>query len=139
MTTDADVLRVLQNGVKDAVAQSIVPNIPINFIGRNFNKPNDQKWLELVWIPNNQDLYYGEETLFQGIFRLVLHWPKNDAGVYSPLDTIASIAAYFQKSRPLQDDRISLQIYQKPLTGGMIPEDAENLFPASMSYRSFQP
>ena len=135
---DGDVLKVLQNEVKTAVAASDVPTIPVKFLGRSFTKPNDDKWLELIFIPNNQDNYWGDETLFQGIFRIALHWPLNDKGAYEPFDVIASVVKHFKKTTPLHGDNISLQIYQKPIVGGMITEASDNIIAASMSYRSFQ-
>jgi len=137
--TNADVLRVLQDETKAAVAQSIAPNLPIEFIGVTFIPPDDMKYVECVFIPNNQDNYWGDETLFQGIFRLVLNWPKNNQGAYDPFDVIGSIASHFKKTTPLHGATISLQIYQKPVVGGMLPEESANLFPATMSYRSYQP
>lgn len=138
--TDAAVLKTLQDAVKLAVAASNTPVLPIKFIGRIWEPPvNGGAYLELVFIPNNLDNYWNDETLFQGIFRMVLHQPLDDQGAYTPLGNIASIASFFKKSTPLHGENITLQIQQKPLVGGMIPTDTSNMFPASLSYRSFQP
>ena len=52
------IIRTFQNSVKQAVAASNTPSLPIKFKGRTFKPPKDQKYVEVVFIPNNpNDLF----------------------------------------------------------------------------------
>src|SRR6476660_2008262 len=105
---DGAILKVLQTAVIAAVAASVLPALPIKVVGRTYVPENDQKWLEIVWIPNNPTGdFLGDDKNYAGMIRLVLHWPNNDAGAYSPIEVIASVAAYFTKDRHLGAVKIS--------------------------------
>lgn len=132
---DIEILKVLQTAALDAVAASTMPALPVKPYGRTWVVPNDQKWLELVFIPNNREDYWGDEKNYTGMFRLILHWPNDDAGVYAPGAVITSIASYFAKDRPLQNVRI----YDNPNSMGVLEEGSELLFPISIRYQCFRP
>lgn len=138
--SDKLVIKTFQNAVKEAVANSILPTLPIKFKGRTFNPPKNQQYVEIVFIPNNPDgLFWGSEKTYQGIFRLVLHWPNDDQGIYEPLDVIESISSHFTKQRKLFTGAFALNIYEEPKLLGDIEAGKETLYPVSMSYRSFRP
>ena len=132
MIEDA-ILSSLQKAVIAAVAASSLPSLPVKYIGRSWVVPSDQKWLELVFIPNNSEDCWGDEQTHTGMFRMILHWPNDDAGAYGPLAVIKSIAGYFSKGTRLQN----VQIYAKPSLTGLIENSSENLFPVSLRYTSF--
>lgn len=129
-----DILSALQKGVIAAVAASITPALPVKYIGRTWTIPDDQKWLELVFIPNNSEDCWGDEQTHMGMFRFILHWPNQDAGAYEPLRVIRSIASYFVKGQRLQN----VQIYAKPALTGLVEDGSEMLFPASLRYITFE-
>lgn len=131
---DDEILEILQDAAGDAVATSIFTNLPIKYIGRTWVVPDDQKWLELVFIPNNENAAWGDETNYRGMFRLILHWPNNDAGALTPLGVLRSIADYFSKDRWLQKVKIS----DTPKLTGVLEEGSEMMFPASIRYQCFQ-
>lgn len=132
---DVTILRTLQQAVTAAVAASTLPALPVSYVDVDFAVPANQKWLEIVWIPNNrQGDYWGDEKNYQGMMRLVLHWPKNGGGAYSPLDLLSSIAAYFNNGRLLQN----VQIYASADFQGIISGEGDVLYPISMRYQSFR-
>ena len=132
---DGEILKVLQRGVMAAVTASplITSEFPIKFIGRSFTVPDDQKWLELVFLPNNRKDFWGDEKNYQGAFRVILHWPNDDEGAYGPLAVLGSIAAYFSKGLFLQN----VQICETPDLTGVLEQGSETLYPATIRYQSF--
>lgn len=131
---DVIILEVLQKATTAAVTGSDMPTLPIKFIGRSFIVPDDQKWLEVVFLPNNRAGYWGNEKDYRGTYRLLLHWPNNNEGAYEPMRVLASIARFFSKDTPLSGVTIS----DNPDTTGVIENGAENLFPVSIRYQSFR-
>lgn len=130
---DGTILERLQQATEAAVLASDTPSLPVAYLGRTFVVPNDQKYLEEVFIPNNREDTWGDQRHYQGMYRLILHWPKDDKGVHVPIGVLGSITAYFSKTKLLQD----VQISGNPTFGGMLAEKAENLYPASMRYTCF--
>lgn len=136
---DREILEILQGEVIKAVAASSLPDLPISFVGvHNDNiPPQDQKYLEIVYIPNNPtDQYIGEsdKQIYQGLMRLILHWPKDGGGVYQPMNTLASISEHFEKSVRYGG---KVQIYETPKFLGTIAEQSEMLYSCSIRYRCF--
>ena len=143
MQDEAAVLSALQKGVTAAVAQSDDADLPVKYImvdsdGTNdgsFTTPGDGKWLEIVWIPNNpQGRYLGDEQDYRGILRLVLHWPNQPTGAYSPLNLLGSITRFFTKGKVLS----GVQIYGIPNFTGIIEDKDDVLFPVSIYYTSYR-
>lgn len=138
---DVDILETLQKATIAAVAASGTPNIPVKYIGRTqigvaFTKPDDGKWLEIVFIPNNPNGdHWGNEKNYAGIYRLVLHWPNNNEGAYEPMRVLASICAFFSKENRLQNVTIS----DNPNLTGVLEQGSELLVPASIRYTCFRP
>lgn len=129
--TDAQILETLQNVLKDAVAASANATLPIAFVDINFEVPDDQKYVECVFLPDNIDnLCWGNERVFAGSFRMILHWPKNGEGPYIPMALIDEIASFFKKD-VLYD---GVQIVSVPNCGPPLAADAENLYPATIRY-----
>lgn len=136
MMDDGAVLETLQKATTQAVTLSTTPTLPIKFVSRTFVPPNDQKYLEVVFIPNNKpDSFYGNEQNLYGMYRLILHWPNDDAGAYAPLAAIKSIMGYFSKGLWLS----GVKICETPKLMNVLPDGAETLYPASLSYSSFHP
>jgi hypothetical protein len=134
---DGDILKILQQAVTAAVEASMIPTLPVKFYGRTFDpeeKAPDGKYLETVFIPNNPTGgYWGDEKDYMGMYRLILHWPNKDEGVYDPLDVLKSICSYFTKDRFLQIVKIS----DIPTLSSVQEIGSELLFPASLRYQSF--
>ncbi len=131
---DGTILAALQDGVAAAVLASTASTLPVKYIGRSWVVPNDQKWLELVFIPNNTNDFWGNEQNYRGMFRMVLHWPNDDAGSQGPLAVLKSIAGYFSKDRLLQ----MVQIYETPKLSGILEMGQETLYPCGFRYHCFR-
>lgn len=132
---DAAILEVLQKQVTVAVAATTLPASAVKYVGRDFTPPNDQKWLEVVWLPNNRDGdFWGQEQNYRGTLRLILHWPNRSNGAYEPINLLRDIVAPFSKGTMLQD----VQIYDNPSSGGVLEQGSENLFPVSIRYQCFK-
>ncbi len=132
---DVEILETLQQAAIVAVGESDMPELSIKFVGITFTPPDDQRYLELVFIPvNRNDDFWGDEKNYQGIFRMVLHWPNDGAGAYPPMNVLRSIAGYFTKDLALP----KVQIRAKPDLTGVLEEGAELLLPASIRYQSFR-
>lgn len=134
--TEREILETLQTAVRTgAVPNSITPTLPVKYIGRTFKVPNDQKYLEIISIPNNRTGgYWGDEKDHQGLFRLVLHWPNDNLGVYEPIDVIESIGSYFSKHRFFQ----GVKITERPDFRGALEMGHETLYPAQMRYQFYR-
>jgi len=133
---ESQILRALQNGVRDAVAESVMPTLPVAYVDVKFDKPNDQKWLEVVHIPNNDNsAFIGQEKNYMGLLRLVLHWPNVGAGSYTRLDLLGSIADYFTKGLMLD----GVQIVQAADYTGALREGDEVMYALSIRYVSYRP
>ena len=135
MTIDKDILQALQQKVIAAVAASTFPTLAIKFADVAFTIPNNQKWLEIIHIPNNpSDVTWGDEEFHRGIMRLVLHWPNNGAGAYAPLELMASISASFTKSEKIGG---LLRLLNKPKSMSTVNNGFENWYPVTVEYSVF--
>lgn len=134
MIDDLAILEALQKATTVAVETSIAPTLPIKFVGRSLEIPDDQKWLEVVFLPNNRSDFWGEEKNYQGTYRLILHWPNDDAGAYPALLVLGSVTGHFTKDLQLPN----VQIYETPSLTGTLEMGTETLYPASLRYQSFR-
>jgi len=141
MQDEINVVRSLQRGVVAAIQQSDLPALPVRYLTGvdgtedGFDIPQDQKWLEIVWIPNKRiGDYFGDEQNYRGILRLILHWPNAPTGVYTPLDLLASITRYFMKGMILS----GTQVYANPQFTGSVDDKDDVMFPVSIYYTSYR-
>lgn len=109
----------------------------IKAIGRTLSPlPNDGRYVEFVNIPNNiSGMFYGDERVYQGIFRIILHWDETDQGVYEPMQYLDEMAGYFEHGRILPAGALQVKFYGNPNASGMITSGSELLFPVGLSYR----
>lgn len=129
------ILRALQAAVRNAVLASSAPTLPISYVMVDFDTPEDGKWLELVWTPNNvQGDLWGDEKTYRGILRMILHWPNDGAGVYRALAILGSISEYFPKGAMFN----GVQVYEKSDLTGIILEGDEALLPVTLRYQSYR-
>lgn len=135
MDDEIEIISTLQQAVTAAVAASADSDFPVSYIDVDFNIPEDRKWLEVIHIPNNRlGDYWGNEKNYRGILRLVLHWPNNGGGIYTPLTLLGSITDYFEKNRQLTGVKIS----EIANFTGAVREGDEVLYPVSIWYQSFR-
>lgn len=141
MTVEKAILEALQKAVIAAVAASTLPATAVKYVGRNFTPPNDNHWLEVIYIPNNiNDEFWAEGKTYQGILRLILHWGMDDKGAYAPMTLIETIGAYFAKGLKLTDpgNTVRVSITDNPNLLNVIEEAPKMLFPLSIRYRCFK-
>lgn len=139
MMIDREILEAFQKAVPIALAASTTPTLPVKYLGVTFEVPNDQRYLECVFIPNNEaNMFWGNEKIYQGAFRLLLHWNIDGMGYYPPMNALASIAQYFNKSRVLERDGVRVQIYNDADFGPVLEQPPELIFPATITYRTLQ-
>lgn len=133
------ILQALQEAVAPAIAASIAPTLPVKYLGRTFEIPDDGKWLEVIYIPNNvTDEFWDSGKTYQGLFRLILHWPLDDQGAYPPANTIMSISSGFAKGSQFTVEDATVTINDNPNLTGMIEEPPEMMFPMSIRYGCFK-
>lgn len=133
------ILQALQTATIDARNASIVSTLPIKMIGRTFEIPDDNRYLEVIHIPNNSlNSYWGNEKTYRGLFRLILHWGIDDEGAYAAMNAIGSISSFFTKDKLFEKDGISVRIYEKPDLTSVIEQPPELLYPVTIRYISFQ-
>lgn len=140
MTTEKAILEALQKGVIAAVAASTLPAASVKYVGRNFTKPSNDKWLEVIYIPNNiAGEFWGGEKTHQGLMRLILHWPMSDRGAYEPITLAETIAGYFTKGLMLSDvaNTVRVKIIDNPNLLGVIEQAPEMILPLSIRYQFF--
>lgn len=135
MQNESDIIDALQKGVTAAVAQSDNTSLPVKYLLKSFNTPQDQKWLEIVWLPNNRrGDFLGDEKNHRGILRLVLHWPNLSGAIYEPVELLGSIARYFTNGLVLS----GVQVYGTADPDGVIEDGDDVLIPCSIYYTSYR-
>lgn len=137
---EQQILQALQTAVIAACAQSTIPTLPIKAIGRSFEPPNDQRYLEIVQIPNNiTNEFWNESKTYRGMLRLILHWPIDDQGAYPPIATLQSIVSYFAKGKSLINGNVSVKITENPDFMGQIQGSPDTIYAVSVRYQCFAP
>lgn len=133
--SEKEVIEALQASVVTAVASSTNPNMPVKFLNVSFNVPDSGAWLELIYIPNPPpDPMWGNEKIFRGIFRILLHWPNNGGGSYQALTYLDNIASSYDKYKLINS---KLHLLKNPRLSSVIEKDKELLLPLTLEYCSF--
>jgi hypothetical protein len=135
---ELQILTALDDAALDAIARSSKPTIPIKAIGRTLD-PAPLRYVELVRITNNRSGdYWGNERVYQGIYRMLLHWDINDEGVYEPTTYVDELATFFPKDTTFFVGDVAVKIYDVPDASGPVENGSELLFPLSLRYRCFR-
>ncbi len=131
---DTQILSLLQKEIIKAVDDVL----PIKYLGKNQPSVSDSKWWEIIYIPSNvSDEFWGSEKTYRGIFRLLLHWPQDNAGIYGPVEEATRVANSFKKGLQITDDDITITITDNPDITGVV-EDLPNLIiPLTIKYNCF--
>ena len=134
---ETDILKTLQRSVTSAVGTSI----PVKYIGVNFKKPSNDKFWEIVYIPNNvKDEFWSGGKTYRGILRLILHWPQNNKGVYEAMNEAKRVAEYYTKDIELflSDEITKIQITNEPDLTNVIEDEGSLLLPLTITYSCFK-
>lgn len=132
------VLEALQKAVIAAVAPT---SIAVKYVGRTLTVGNDDKWVEIVYIPNNvENQYWDDAKTYRGIMRLILHWPIDDSGIYPALDIAATISDGFTKGSKLVDlgENVVVTITEVPNIEGILEQAPGIMIPITIRYNYFK-
>lgn len=131
------ITKALQTAVKVAVGSTY----PVKYMNRNMNPPSNGKWWEIVQVPNNRtDEFWSEGKTYQGVMRLILHWPQNNEGAYEAQKEVARVANSFAKGTGFSDPEnvVTVKIQDHPNTMGVIEEAPSLILPLTIRYSCFR-
>lgn len=132
------ILNALQ---KAMIAAMVGSPIPVKYVATNFVSPNNGKWWEIVYIPNNlTGEFWSEGKTFKGFIRLILHWPQDGKGAYIAQQEVARVASKFTKGSLFKDSDniVTVKIDDNPNVTGVIEQSPEILFPLTVRYSCFR-
>lgn len=134
---ETEIVRLLQRAVTSAVNEKL----PVKYLAVNFKKPSNDKFWEIVYIPNNiPDEFWGGGKTYRGVMRLILHWPQNNKGAYEPLEEVKRVAEYFQKGKEMYSNEGSFKVIltNEPDLTSFIEEESSLLLPLTITYSCFK-
>lgn len=132
------IIEALQAAVTDAIEASSMATLAIKPVGYDGPALGVKEYAEFVYIPNNrQNDYWGDERVYRGNFRVILHWGMNRE-TYQAIGWLDEIAAAFPKSRIIRNGGAAVQIYDSPSQSGVIEQPSDLLFPLTLPYTSFR-
>lgn len=135
---EADISDAIFSTIAAVVATSSIPALPIMFPLRTFPIPNDNKYIEVIQIRNNNsNEYWDIGKTYQGIVRLLLHWKNDDAGIIVPQRFLAEIALQIPKGSVLRSGAAVVMIYDNPDAGSFVTNGQDCFFPLTLLYRDF--
>lgn len=134
---ETEIVRMLQRAVTSAVNE----RLPVKYLAVNFKKPSNDKFWEIVYIPNNiPDEFWGDGKTYRGVMRLILHWPQNNKGAYEPLNEVERVAGYFEKGKEMysNDGAFKIILTNEPDLTSFIEEESSLLLPLTITYSCFK-
>ena len=136
---EKNVLEALQKAV--AAATSAPGSLPVKYVNRNFNPPDNGRWWEVVYIPNNiENEFWAEGETYRGIMRLILHWGQDDGGAYDAVSAIDAMKDALPKGSVFQDPakKAAVRIIDNGKMTGTIEQAPEMLLPLTIKYSCFK-
>lgn len=152
MDVEVEVIRTIVRAGMEACEKQ---GLPMQVPGRTFNSKDEApsgKWFELLTISDNGLLStprlwvgrgstWGNDQLFKGILRVILHWPVDDRGNYEQLGILADVKAELRKGTLLFGGdgaaAVRLTVYDHPSITDPIDDGTERLFPLTVPYQYF--
>lgn len=139
--SEVEVSKALIKGAIAAITGNADPTVaatPIKAPGRTFAIPNDQKYFEIIPFLNGSfRTFWNSGETFQGFARVLLHWPTDDGGIYTPMALLAKVKAVLAKGTTLANGGANLLIYDHPSIASPIENGQETLFPLTVRYQCF--
>lgn len=130
---ESKIVSLLQKQVTKAVNGLF----PVKYLNTNI-EVTDSFW-EIVYIPNNiENEFWGKGKTYQGILRLILHWPADNTGIYTPLQEAERVAGEFSKGLELFGDDIKVIITDNPNLTSLNEDDGKLLIPLTIRYLCFK-
>lgn len=134
---ESAIIEALQTAIIAAVGNSPA----LKCINRNFDPPSDGKWWEIVHIPNNvENELWADGKTFQGIMRLILHWPQDDSGAYRAVNEAQRVANQLKKGNVYADanNLVVVKIQDHPNLTGSIEQSPSFMLPLTLRYSCFK-
>lgn len=131
------VLEALQKAVLSVTGSM---DLIVKYVGRTLEAPSGERWLEIVYIPNNiENQYWDRSKTYRGVMRLIMHCPIDDEGVYANLDLAALIANGFTKGEKFADTggNVLVSVTENPNVESVIEQSPEILIPITVRYSYF--
>lgn len=130
---ESEIIDLLQKHVTKAVAGFF----PVKYLNTNI-EATDSFW-EIVYIPNNvENEFWDKGKTYQGILRLILHWPADNRGIYTPLQEAERVAAEFAKGLELFSNDVKVIITDNPNLTSLNEDDGKLLIPLTIRYLCFK-
>lgn len=117
----------------------LFPSLPVKYPGLVFFPPDDQKYIEVVLLSNDNGRTWGKDIEYAGFIRLIVHWPVDGSGPFVPYQMQTDIANAFAKGTVFSFGNARLQLNDVPKIMDMIEDGQEILFPVSCRYEYFAP
>ena len=130
---ESKIIEALQ---KQAI-KTINDNKHVKCLNVNYNPPSNKRWWEIIYLPNNyENEYWDKGKTYRGIFRLILHWPQKNEGIYKPMEEVERVAKGFEKGTILTDDmnNVKVQISDNPDVTSIIEEESGLLIGLTIKY-----
>lgn len=134
MMIESKIINLLQKKVIEVVGNSL----PVKYL--NTNMPVKDKFWEVVYIPNNiENEFWDDSKTYRGVLRLILHWPQDNKGIYEPMEEVERVANGFPKGLEMQDLDVKVTIYENPnMSSSPIEDDGKLLIPLTIRYICFK-
>lgn len=132
---ESKIIKILQTAVRESAG-----TLPVKYLSVNFKVPSDDKYLEIIYAPNNvENEFLDRGKTYRGILRLLLHWPKDNKGIYLPMQELERIAGFFEKGKILTDDekKIKVILTDEPNLTSCLEEESSLLLPLTIKYNCF--
>ena len=131
---ESKILNLLQKKVTEVVNDVY----PVKYINTNM-KAEDKFW-EIIYIPNNvENEFWDKGKTYQGILRLILHWPQDNKGIYKPMEEAERVAGGLKKGLELFDDEnhVKVILTDNPDCTNIIEDEGKLLIPLTIKYLCF--
>lgn len=135
-----DVNKEIELALLDRVDTIVLtPVLSVAYPDVTFTPPNDNKYLEIIHIPNDVDNYAWDNEdaeIYKGLLNINIHWSGNVGNV--PVKNIADniINNYFSKGTILTQGSTKVHIYKKPSVSAPIKNGAYRFVTVKISYQT---
>jgi hypothetical protein len=133
--SELTIIKLLQKAVTP------LTTLPVKYLNTNFKPPENGKWWEVLFIPTDvPDTTLGNEQMFQGIFRLLLHWPQDNKGVYKALEEVDVMREGFKKGSRFDDvaTNTTVSVRENPDVSSIVEESPNLLIPLTIKYHCYK-
>ena len=133
---ELDIKRGLYKTVEAATAAITAP-LPVQYPGVAFSPPDDNKFIEVVDLPNDTSIEtWSNGSSYSGTMRILLHWPIDGKGALPGLTKLLEYKPYFAKGTVIWENGNKIIITAEPTLSSLIATDRDLLQPMNIKYSS---